>query len=375
MNAWVRPVLVSAFLVLSTAWPAAAVMSGAPTVGPDRTAWYDASYPTTTPSPPPPPPGVGAQELLVQGATLTSSLLPVAPPTAVPDASATGALAAMLFTVPNGSTPATLTLKLSGSASSATVEGKAPTGVSPEACPAAASFTAGGRQAFDRAPVYDCTGRTSHGALSSDGSAVVFSDIAGIAKGKVLSFIIRPGSVGADRLVFAPPTASALSLLAFDSAPTYSPQGTPLPPASSSVPPSASSGSTAAPDGSSPGGLTGPPGLGQGTAAAPTMGGGDSPAVAPPVQSAPQGTPSRVVQAALDLPDDSLSRAAALAGLALLIAYVAFLTATDEGGRALSTWRALQLLRAGELPPAAAPVEWGVGAHRAPRAGTVARVS
>ncbi|MCW2542523.1 MAG: hypothetical protein JWM40_75 [Frankiales bacterium] len=310
--------LVLGFTMLST--PVLAV--GKPTaIGPTKTAWWDATYPTTTPAEPPLPPLMTADQLLVAGVTV-----PLGPPT---NTTVRGiqALIGISFTVPEGTSPASFRLVLTGGVSTATGGARLPTGVALEACPAAA-FKAGGHQAFDLVPAYDCTGRTSLASLSPDGTAMVFSDIARVARGKNLTFVIRPATTGPDRLVFLPPTARSLSLLSFDSPPVFdSGGGAPVLPPPPFVPPVP----TTAP------GVTSP----------------SLPPVAPPVVGLPPVVPTAapetpaVVKAASTI-DDGETRAGALAGLVLLVVAVGWLAATDRRPK---------------------ETEWGFGRYRGPRDG------
>lgn len=294
-------------------------------IGPTKTAWYDASYPTTTPAPPPAPPGVGATDLLVAGATV-----PVPPPVGQ-TLRAIEALAAVSFTVPAGSTAASFTLELASGPSTATGGARLPTGVALEACPSTDAFTAGGHQAFDTVPAYDCTGRTSIASLSADGTKVVFSDIGRVARGKLLAFVIRPGTTGLDRLVFTAPGPHSLTLLSFDSAPAFDGGGTPvLPPVPVLPQPTTAPGQPLPPVG-----VGQLPGLPSASPAA---------SLAPPVISQEPATSA----AAQAKPDDGRVRTIALAGLALLVVGVSWLTATDR--------------RTSET-------EWGFGRYRGPRSG------
>ena len=320
--------VVAVLLALPLLALAAPVLAApAPTaIGPTKTAWYDASYPTTTPAPPPLPPGVTATDLLVSGATVPL-------PSPVGTVRGTQALAALSFTIPAGSTAASLSLVLTGGLSTATGGAKLPTGVSLEACPTTGPWTAGGHQAFDRAPAYDCTGRTSLATLSPAGTVLEFSDIARVARGKLLSFVIRPATTPLDRLVFRAPTAHALTLLSFDTAPTFSSGGGFAPPPAPVVAPT--SPVVPAPDG--------PPVIG-GPVVPPVP-----PASLPPLPSvaAPATTTTPVALAAAPV-DDGWVRASALAGLALLVVAVSWLMATDR--------------RQDEA-------EWGFGRYRAARTG------
>lgn len=337
--------------VLGLVLPAAADPAGLTSIAPTTTAWYDATYPTTVASPPPAPPGVAAGDLVVAGTTVSASVLPVTLPDGVGTVTTTAALAALSFTVPPGTAAASLTLELTGAASTAAAGARTPTGVTPEACPATTTFQAGGRQAFDTAPTYDCSGRTSVGQFSSDGATVIFSDIARVANGQLLSFVIRPGTTGADRLVFAAPTATALSLLPFDTAPTFDPDGavaTPPPPA---VVPPAAEATTGVSRVSGPLALLPPAAEAPGWLSVPDL------AAPAPAQLADLRGGSRSV------PDDAGARAAALAGLVLLVAAVGLLAFTDERSKVRSAWRP-----AVELPPGQQQ-EWGYGRHRGPRQG------
>jgi hypothetical protein len=327
-----RPLVVVLLLAptIALGTPAEAAPGTPATVGPAITAWYDQSYPTATPTPPPLPPGVTGEDLYVAGSTV-----PV--PGAI-TARAVGAIAAMSFTVPTGSTPASLVLPLTSTPSTATLGAKAPTGVTLEACPTTSAFRSGGEQPFDKAPTYDCSGRTSLSGLSADGKSVVFSDIARVARGRVLSFVIRPGTSGADRLVIAPPTAKALSLLDFDSAPTFTPAGTPQ---QSPLPPAAGPAPAAAPQAAPPVTL---PLVGRPSPAAVA---GPAVVASQPTVAAPQARPAAVAER---VRDDSRARWLALAGLSLLLAAGGYLAGTDRRAAPLGQ-------------------EWGFGRYRSLRDG------
>jgi hypothetical protein len=319
-------------LVLVFGAPVLATPSGLLTLAPSATAWFDHGYPTATSPPPPPPPGVTADDLYVAGVTVPANALPVAVP--LGGVRSTLALSALRFVIPAGMTPASLTLVLSSGPSTASAGNRVPTGVTLEACPTTSSFQPGGHQPFDQVPTYDCTGRTSLSSVSTDGTSVVFSDIARVARGRVLSFVIRPGTTGADRLVFAKPTSKALSLLSFDAPPVFTPTGQLPPP-------------TSAP---AVGALT------PGAAAKAPMAGPWAPRTpAPSPQSLPTpalaGTEAQLGGlAATPATDESLVRWAALGGLALLLSSGAWLAFTDKR-------------------PDPTGQEWGFGRYRAPRHG------
>lgn len=343
--------------------PASAQPAVPATIGPAATAWFDAGYPTAAAPRPPAPTGVGPDQLLVEGAMVATSIAPA--PLPVAPVVAEKALTALAFRIPQGATAATLVLDLVPGTSTAPVTGRAPTGVTPQACPATGAFESGGQQPFDALPEHDCSGRTSVGALSSDGTQLVFADVGGLAEGSTLSVVLRPGTLGPERLVIDTPSNAALTLLPFDAAPAFDGGGKPVaaPPAAPAAPLDASAG-WAAPASASGVGTddTAPPAL-SGAAMAP------APGVAPPVDP---GSPEPAVAAAPTMSsqaDDGATRAAALAGLLLLTAVTGWLALTDPRSRVGGTWRVLQALRAGAPVPVMEPEQWGYGVHRSVRTG------
>ncbi len=328
--------LTGGLAVLAIPLPAGAA---GPVPGPVRTAWYDASYPTKSAAPPAPQPGVAAGQLLVAGATVSAALLPATPLGGV-TVTRPSAVAALAYVIPAGKSAATLTLTLVGGVSSAALGGRSPAGVTPLACPTTAAFVTGAQQPFDQLPAYDCSGRTSRGTLSADATSIVFSDIASVARGKDLSFVVLPGTLGPDRLVLAAPGPGSLGLLSFDSAPAFAPNGQPTPAAGAPAVPPAAPARPGAPSpfiGAAPSALgeTGP----QPSAAA------SAPAALPLAAPAVQR-----VSDALPRPSNRLKL---LLGLALLVAGAAVLAATDR-----------------ERPDRRDGAQvWGVGRHRAPRPG------
>lgn len=351
MNArrWFPLVLLPSLLVGA---PASAQPAVPGSVGPAASAWFDAGYPTAAAPKPPAPAGVGPDQLLVEGATMAALV-------------AEKALTALTFQIPKGATAATLVLDLVAGASTAQVTGKAPTGVTPQACPATGAFEAGGQQPFDAVPEHDCSGRTSFGALSSDGTKLVFADIGGLATGSALSVVLRPGTLGPERLVIDAPSTAALTLLPFDAAPAFDGGGRPV-----VVPPAAPAAPAAgvAPEVL----LTSIPVSAPGLAAEPLLTDGPS-APAPPVEQPLKATAptssAAVAPTASTQADDVATRAAALAGLLLLTAVAAWLAVTDPRSRIGGTWRVLQALRTGAPVPVMEPEQWGYGVHRRVRTG------
>ncbi len=357
---WFPVVMLSSLLVGA---PASAQPAVPATIGPAATAWFDAGYPTATAPKPPAPTGVGSDQLLVEGATVATSILlaplPVAPVVAEK------ALTALAFRLPQGATAATLVLDLVPGTSTAPVTGKAPTGVTPQACPATGAFEPGGQQPFDALPEHDCSGRTSVGTLSGDGTQLVFADIGGLAVGSTLSVVLRPGTLGPERLVIDTPSRAALTLLPFDAAPAFDGSGKPV-----AAPPAPPAGdpvdTTPRPAGSAVAvavAVAAPLPTVPETQAAP------APGVVPPVGPGPPVPAVAVTPGASSQADDGATRAAALAGLLLLTAVAAWLAFTDPRSRIGGSWRVPQALRAGAPAPVMVPEQWGYGVHRSVRTG------
>jgi hypothetical protein len=353
---WWFPVVVLPSLLAGA--PASAQVAVPATIGPAATAWFDAGYPTADAPKPPAPPGVGPHQLLVEGATVATSLVPA--PVPVAPAVAEKALTVLTFRIPQHATAATLVLDLVPGTSTAPMTGKAPTGVTPQACPATGAFEPGGQQPMNALPEHDCSGRTSVGALSSDGTQLVFADIGGLADGSTLSVVLRPGTLGPERLVIDTPSSASLTLLPFDSAPAFDGIGRPVatPPAAPAVMPA---GSGLPPS---------PSGFGAVDTAVPALPGAATaarPGVVPPVDPGAPVPP--VAPAASVRADDGAARAAALAAMLLLTAVTAWLAVTDPRSRIGGTWRVLQALRTGAPVPVTEPEQWGYGVHRSVRTG------
>lgn len=356
-----RRLLLLPLAVLASLPGAAAGWATPATPAAPTTAWYDASYPTATPKPPPAPPGVSDGDLVVEGATATTGVLPVTPPAGPGTVSRPVALSALSFAVPGGAMPASLTLELGSAPSTATAGAKAPTGVAPVACPLTGTFRPGGHQPYDQAPAYDCAGRTSQGHLSGDGTHVVFSDIGRVAQGKRLAFVLVPGTIGADRLVFLAPKATALSLLPFDTTPAFTPTGRLLAPALPATPVVPAPTRVANP-------VAALPALG---ASLPAPGPGvPAPSVASSAVAAPAGQVGAALQAVRSpLPADGPARTAALVGLGVLTLAAAGLLVTDADSAVGATWRAARALATGGDVPPVSPAQLGVGRFRAVRQG------
>jgi hypothetical protein len=293
-------------------------------IGPDKVAWYDASRPADA-APAAPMPGVGPKDLVVQGLTINTSLLPISLP--IPVIRQVTAFAALSFKLPKGSTPASLFLRLAGP-NTTIVAKHLPSGVTPLACPITSEFASGRQQPTSAAPKYDCSKRSTVGQLTSTGKGVTFPGISRLLVGDTLSVAILPGSLGLERLVFSPPNNRTLSLLSFDD---------PEPIETPSIPPA--------------------PGPTESTPAA--VGPAASlPPIPPPASASPLPTtpPTPVVApggtkaVALITADDTGDRARAFGMLLLLLAAVAWLVVTDRGA-------------------AVATQEMGVGRFRSVRSG------
>lgn len=309
-------------------------------IAPVRTAWFDLTRATTA-APGLPRPGVHASDLVVEGITVTTGQLPVDVPVKVPDLTAVAALSALAYRIPHGAAAATLTLHLRG-LTTAPIDGKLPGGASPIACPVTTSFPRGAQQVRSAAPAYDCKKRSVIGQLSHDQSAIQFPGIGRLAHGRRLTFVVLPGTIGIDRLVFAKPTRTSLSLLSFNrttsgsSGPAPSPASTPHPSATGTTPDPVSS----------PPSVEVPP---VSTASVPKPGTGSSPRVA--TSAAPAPAPAARGVAAKPL-DDHRARAAALALLVGLITATGWLAVTDRGRGAAREWGVgrFRSLRSGPPP-------------------------
>lgn len=309
-------------------------------IGPVKTAWFDLTRATDA-APGLPQPGVKPRDLVVDGITVTTGQLPVAVPVKVPDLKQVAALTALTYRIPKGATVSTLSLKLTG-LTTAKVDGSLPGGVAPVACPATSPFKKGSQQVRSAAPTYDCKKRTAIGALSHDKSAIQFPSIGRLSHGRMLSFVVLPGTIGLERLVFARPDETSLRLLSFDSpssiGPAPAPSDTPTP--TESLPSSAGAPATTTVPGTS-GSL--PP-----VKAQSVPDGGSSGSI-PQVAGTSAPTPAARVAAVKPL-DDARARAAAIALLVGLVAAVGWLSGTDR-------------------TPRPAGMEWGVGRFKSTRSG------
>ncbi|HEX3897874.1 MAG TPA: hypothetical protein VHW74_01775 [Mycobacteriales bacterium] len=193
---------------------------------PTKVAWYDATRPSAI-TPAAPMPGVSKSDLLVEGLTINTALLPISLP--IPTIREVTAYTALQFQIPDGATPGGLTLHLSGFTTAA-IDSKLPSGVTPIACPATSSFKSGPQQPTSAAPKYDCSKRSTVGQIGDDGKTVTFPGISRLlTRGHTLSIVILPGSLGLERLVFSAPGKDALSLLDFTLPTTSVPPVTPVP--------------------------------------------------------------------------------------------------------------------------------------------------
>lgn len=327
-----RVILAAVFTLLSPAGFAASSLGhnakppAAPhSIAPTKVAWYDASRPTAI-TPAAPMPGVGPKDVLVEGLTLNTALLPISLP--IPPIREVTAYTALQFHVPDGATPGSLTLHLTGF-STAVIDGKLPSGVTPIACPATSSFKSGQQQSTNAAPKYDCSKRSTVGQLGDGGKTVVFPGISRLLTGDTLSVVILPGSLGLERLVFSPPDSSTLGLLDFtlpggESPPSVTPVPAPSAPASTS------------------------PHVGGTTPTLPLPPAQTLAPSAPTPVIAPTSTAPAITTVAASAPDDHSERAKAIALLVALVVAVLWLSLSE---------RRVQV------------AEWGVGRFRSQRNG------
>jgi hypothetical protein len=337
---------------LALATPAAQHRVPARTIAPVKAAWYDESRPTTS-TPKAPEPGVKPHDLVVSGTTVNAAQLPLPLPATLPVLQHVTAFTALSFRIPEDASPATLTLPLTGF-STAKIAAKLPSGVTPVACPTTSAWRAGSQQSIAAAPAYSCKRLSSVGQLSTNGKAIVFPGIGRLVRGHTLSFVVLPGTLGVDRLVFTPPSRKTLSLLRLIGPPVR-----PVPSIQATTP--APTGTAAAPaPGTVPGGpaVSVPPVPKVSTAPMP----GSTPQVATTTQPA--------VRAAADPLGDSRARTAAIGLLVMLVVVTLWLAVTDTSGRAYTTLRVLRALSVGGPLPEVPAKEWGVGRFRGPRDGT-----
>jgi hypothetical protein len=281
-------------------------------IAPTTVAWYDASRPTAI-TPAAPMPGVGPKDALVEGLTINTALLPISLP--LPTIREVTAFTALQFKLPDGATPASLTLHLTG-LTTATIDGKLPSGVTPIACPATTAFKSGPQQPTSAAPMYDCAKRSTVGQLSGGGKTVTFPGISRLAAGNTLSVVILPGSLGLERLVFSAPGPTTLSLLDFSTPPASS---TPAPVATPSLPASSGPGAGAVPP-----------------VSLPPIGTISTPAAPTPTVAAPAGRPD-IKALAFSKPDDRTERIRALGMLVALIAVAGWLTGSERRSKTSAT--------------------------------------
>jgi hypothetical protein len=223
------------------------------------TAWWTATSPGHGVPGLPGSPDVSGHQLLVQGsnAVPSLSLLGSAP-------TSSQAVSAVRWTLPAGRRAASVQVKLAG---------QAPPAVSIEACQITSSFKPVSGGPYSQVPSFTCAHAVD---ASLKGSTVTFTGVGRLAKHHVLSILLVPGPL--DRVVIAPPSASALTL----AKPTAK---TPKPTKPTTPPTSSGGGSQAGSGGSGPASST-PTGGGSGgfTAPAPP---GNSSVAAPPAKGQP----------------------------------------------------------------------------------------
>jgi hypothetical protein len=329
----------------------------AKSIKPIKVAWFDATRATSA-IPATPEAGVKKGELLVSGVTVNTADLPALPlPSTIPVLQRITAFAALQFTIPKGATPATLTLPLDG-AGLTKITSKLPSGVSPEACPTTSKWRAGDQQSIAAAPTYSCKKLSSSGDLSTDGKSIEFTGINRLIHGNKLSFVILPGTLGLDRLVFTKPDRKTLGLLRFGGTAVTAPSIPPVPTPTEST----GSGSSVPFTGGSGGGSVSVP-VPSGAGASAVSNPGGAPQVATTTT-----TPALQPLAAKPF-NTKRERLAAIALLVALVVTTMWLAATDQSGRTFATIRVLRALSTGSPLPDLPTREWGVGRFRAQRDG------
>jgi hypothetical protein len=240
-------------------------------------------------------------------------LLPISVP--LPTIREVTAYTALQFRLPAGASAASLTLHLTG-LSTAAIDGKLPSGVTPIACPATSAFTSGAQQPTSAAPKYDCSKRSTVGQLGGGGNTVTFPGMSRLQTGNKVSIVILPGSLGLERLVFTAPDKTTLSLLDFST----SPPSVVAPPVPAPSPVTTS-------DVGNPGQVAVP------SVPLPSAGTIPNPVASQPV-IAPSASGPGLATVATSKPDDRRERTAAVGLLVALAVATAWLTLTDRGGRA-----------------------------------------
>jgi hypothetical protein len=325
-------------------------------IGPTKVAWFDEARATSA-VPAAPMPGVSKGDVVVSGVTINVAQIPLVPlPSSIPVLQHITAFTALSFTVPKGATPATLTLNLSG-LSTAKIDSHLPSGATPVACPTTSRWKAGDQQSIADAPTYNCKTLSSIGQLSTNGKAITFPGINRLIRGNTLSFVVLPGTLGVDRLVFTKPGGKTLSLLRFSTPPTTVaslppvPTSSPTAPATTVVPLSQAGG----------GGITVP------VPSEPAISGAPDPGGSP--QIAPSGSTTAARPVAASSLDNHHARLAAIALLVALVVTTMWLAVTDSSGGTFTTLRVLRALSSGGPLPDLPATEWGVGRFKAPRDG------
>jgi hypothetical protein len=234
--------------------------------------------------------------------------------------------------------------------------------VSPYACPTTSKWKAGAQQVGSAAPTYDCKKRKAVGQLATNGKSIEFNSIGRLAHGRSLSFVLLPGTIGLERLVFTKPAKNALKVLSF-AGPTAPPT---LPPSSPDPTPASTSGG-GSPDTSTGGFSTGGSDDSLPPVKTGTFSGGD-PGSQPAV--AGSSSPQPVLRSHDSKPlDDNRARWAAIALLVGLVVGTAWLTTTDSAASTVGAIRILRAVWSGAPVPAMPAREWGVGRFRSTRTG------
>ena len=305
-----------------------------------RTAWFDKSY--AGPVPPPSPTSAPGQ-LFVEGVD-PGTVTKYAGANPTPPGSSAIALAALHWALPTGADADKLVLDVVGVVP--------PTGVTIQACPTTKTWVAGDQQMGSAAPTFDCSTRASVGYYDSTAGTVTFTDIDRTARNGAIDVALVPGM--ADRVVLAPPTASSLTLdLASTTTSGPEPTFAAGPPGGDGAAAGSTSGSSSGTGTAQDPGSPGSPGTGSaaglssggstttsGSAAAGAPAGGGSAgagSAGPPGTTSPgavDGSPA-VSPVALRV-GSTVARPAAIAGLALALAFFALLLADERRRRSTS---------------------------------------
>ena len=162
-------------------------------------------------------PGVGPKDVVVEGITINTALLPISLP--IPTLREVTAFTALRFHLPDGTTagrelcPAPHGAHDHGRDRRQAAKRRDAHRVSEPPRRSRPALSSPGTSAAPKSRLR--SKRSTVGQLSGGGKTVTFPGISRLGTGNTLSVVILPGSLGLERLVFSAPDKSTLSLLDF----------------------------------------------------------------------------------------------------------------------------------------------------------------